>query len=188
MSWKDTNPKDAVGTKRTPVSVIPMPVIAEIGNGMLEGARKYGRHNYRAAGVRYSVYMDAAFRHLMQWWEGQDIDPDSGIHHLSKAMAALVVVRDSIMQGNAIDDRPPPSPETMFAALNAQTADIVDRHPEPAEPYTAADAQPELPFDQGTILQTTHDLPPEAFPAQGTTGREVFHSVTDELTGPGRGV
>jgi len=67
---------------------------------LLHGARKYGRHNYRAMGVRASVYYDACMRHLMAWWEGEDIDPDSGLHHLAHARAGLGVIRDSMMQGN----------------------------------------------------------------------------------------
>src|ERR1700761_3416714 len=84
---KRSNPKDAVGTGKVPVSTVSAPVIAEVGLAMLEGARKYGRHNYRAIGVRASVYYDAAQRHLMAWWEGQDIDPASGLSHVSKAIA-----------------------------------------------------------------------------------------------------
>ncbi|SVD92517.1 uncharacterized protein METZ01_LOCUS445371, partial [marine metagenome] len=30
----------------------------------MEGAIKYGRHNYRIAGVRASVYIDATIGHL----------------------------------------------------------------------------------------------------------------------------
>jgi len=55
LTSKDTNPKDACGTKKVPFSVLPWQVLAEIGLALLEGARKYGRHNYRVAGVRASV-------------------------------------------------------------------------------------------------------------------------------------
>ena len=68
---KDTNPKDAIGIAKTPMSVISGPVIAELGLAMMEGARKYGRHNYRAVGVRASVYYDAMMRHMMAFWEGE---------------------------------------------------------------------------------------------------------------------
>ena len=75
---KDSNPKDAIGIKKVSFSTIPAPVVAEIGLAMLEGARKYRRHNYRAIGVRASVYYDAFMRHVTAWWEGEDTDPDSG--------------------------------------------------------------------------------------------------------------
>ena len=53
-----------------------------------EGARKYGRHNYRVIGVRGSVYYDATLRHVTAWWEGEDLDPERGINHISKAIAS----------------------------------------------------------------------------------------------------
>ena len=46
--------------------------------------------------------------HVMQWWEGEDIDPESGLSHLTKAIASLVVLRDAMLQQDKfVDDRPP---------------------------------------------------------------------------------
>ena len=59
---KDTNPKDAVGVTKAPLSVLPMQVVYEAALGMYEGALKYGAFNYRVAGVRASVYYDAIER------------------------------------------------------------------------------------------------------------------------------
>lgn len=133
---KDTNPKDAVGTKKVPFSVISWPVIAEVGLAMLEGGRKYGRHNYRDAGVRGSVYFDATFRHLTAWWEGEDIDPDSGLNHITKAIAGLTVLRDSMIKENWVDDRPPKVKFGWVQKLNELAAKIIDKYPNAKEPYT----------------------------------------------------
>ena len=108
---KQTNPKDIVGTRKAPMSTIPGNVMAEIGVAMLEGACKYGRHNYRIAGVRASVYYDGVNRHLTAWWEGEDYDPDSGLSHITKAITSLVVLRDAMIQSMWTDDRPPRSKE-----------------------------------------------------------------------------
>jgi hypothetical protein len=124
---KPTNPKDMVGVRKAPMSTVPASVLAEIGVAMLEGASKYGRHNYRAVGVRGSVYYDGTMRHLMDWWEGQDLDPDSGMSHITKAITSLVVLRDAMIQGKFTDDRPPRSRE-FYPALNAAAADIIDRY------------------------------------------------------------
>jgi dATP/dGTP diphosphohydrolase len=125
---KATNPKDAVGVRKMPFSVLPWRVLCGVALAMLEGACKYGRHNYRAAGVRASVYFDAVVgRHLTDWWEGVDIDPDSGLHHIDKAIAGLMVMRDSILQGNFTDDRPPRGNLDM-AAMNRAAAEIMDVH------------------------------------------------------------
>jgi hypothetical protein len=64
---KDTNPKDACGIKKAPLSTVSGPVLMELGVSMLEGSLKYGRHNYRVAGVRASVYYDALQRHMVSW-------------------------------------------------------------------------------------------------------------------------
>lgn len=136
MSKKPTNPKDAVGIKKVPFSTVPMEVIAEIGLGMMEGAMKYGRHNYRAIGVRGSVYFDATMRHLVSWWEGEDLDPDSGLSHISKALASLTVLRDAMIHNNLTDDRPPKSPEGWIKPLNEIAATLVDKYPEPKPAHT----------------------------------------------------
>jgi Domain of unknown function (DUF5664) len=136
MVNKPSNPKDAMGIKKVPMSAVPAPVLAEIGLGMMEGAMKYGRHNYRVIGVRASVYYDAVMRHMMAYWEGEDIDPDSGVSHISKAMASLVVLRDAQMQGNCMDDRPPRAVGDWMQELNARAAQLVDKYPTPVAAFT----------------------------------------------------
>ena len=124
------NPKDAVGVKKwRQFTTIPFPVIWELGVAMLEGARKYGRHNFRAAPVRGSVYVDAAMGHIVSWWEGEDIDEDSRISHLTKAIASLVVLRDAMIQGKFIDDRPPASKD-ISDNLQKVVNFVFDKHPE----------------------------------------------------------
>lgn len=137
---KPSNPKDALGIRKVPMSTVPSGVVMEIGLGMLEGACKYGRHNYRAIGVRGSVYYDAAMRHLTAWWEGEDLDPDSGLSHITKAMASLAVLRDSMMVGNWCDDRPPQLPKGWQKKLNIGAEAILSQYPEPKTPFTAISA------------------------------------------------
>jgi len=133
---KDSNPKDAIGIKKVPFSTVSATVVAEIGLAMLEGGRKYGRHNYRKIGVRASVYYDAFMRHITAWWEGENIDPDSGLNHLTKAMACLVVLKDAINVNNWVDDRPPKVKEGWVQELNKKAEEIIERYPNAKEPYT----------------------------------------------------
>lgn len=137
MSTKPTNPKDALGTKKVPYSTLSAPVIAECALGMMEGALKYGRHNYRAIGVRGSVYYDAARRHLDQWWEGEDFDPESkaGLHHITKAITSLIVLRDAIINQKFTDDRPPRPPEGWMEEANKTAAYLLDKFPNPVPAY-----------------------------------------------------
>lgn len=128
------NPKDAIGSTKAPLHVVPAPVLMEIGLGMLEGAMKYGSYNWRVADVRGSVYYDAAMRHLMAFWEGEDTDPDSGIHHVGKALSCLTVLRDGIMRGNWIDDRPPKTEAGWIP--NEKAKEIINKYPNPVPPFT----------------------------------------------------
>ena len=141
VGHKDTNPKDAVGVKKwRQFCTVPFTVIWEVGVAMLEGARKYGRHNYRVAGVRGSVYIDAAFGHLTQWWEGEDCDPDTGLSHITKAIASLVVMRDAMIQGKFLDDRPPKTDlNAVRENLQARVDEIFERIPEAKEAFLEGD-------------------------------------------------
>lgn len=112
------NPKQAPGRNKFPLSVVPPRVLAELGAAMLEGAIKYGAFNWRSSKIFYSDYYDATTRHMMQWWEGEDNDPDSGLSHVTKAIASLTVLRDAMLNGSAIDDRPStPAHMSGFVAL-----------------------------------------------------------------------
>jgi hypothetical protein len=138
MDTKDTNPKDAVGIAKAAMSCVPNGVLMELGVAMMEGARKYGRHNYRIAGVRASVYYDAFMRHAMSWWEGEDIDPDSGLSHITKAIATLTVLRDAMMNDMVTDDRPPPMKNRdWLKELNARAAQLLKDYPDAIPPHTA---------------------------------------------------
>lgn len=97
---------DVTIDKNTPFHVLPWRVIFEASLGMMEGGRKYGRHNYRAVGVRASVYYDATMRHTGDWLSGKSIDSDSNLSHLTKAISSCHVLLDSMIKGNWIDDRP----------------------------------------------------------------------------------
>lgn len=127
MTSKPSNPKDLVGVRKVGLSVLPFRVLWECAAGMLEGMVKYGRHNYRAVGVRASIYFDATMRHMGAWWEGEDIDPESKLNHINKAIISLMVLRDSMIEGNWVDDRPIGSGYDM-KPLHARVGELIDMH------------------------------------------------------------
>lgn len=136
---KNTNPKDAVGVAKMPLSTVSAPVLGEVGLAMMEGALKYGRHNYRVSGVRASVYYDAAIRHLTAFWEGEDNATDSGMPHLAHVIACMTVLRDSQIQGNWVDDRPPKSPGDWQVKLNEKAKALLEKYPDPVAAHTEID-------------------------------------------------
>ena len=134
---KDSNPKDSIGVKKVSMSYVPAPVLMELALAMMEGGFKYRRHNYRKIGVRASVYYDATIRHLMQYWEGEDDDPDSKLCHLTKAIASLVVWRDAMMQGKYVDDRPPKHHKQGWGGdMNKHVGKLMELYPNQKPPYT----------------------------------------------------
>lgn len=141
---KPSNPKDAVGIKKVPFSVIPWGVIGELGIAMLEGALKYGRHNYRSVGVRASVYVDASIRHITSFWEGEDIDGPSRISHITKAIASLTVLRDGMMRDLWVDDRPPKLGADWMKILNSKAEVLIEGNPNPQPAITALPASTKL--------------------------------------------
>jgi hypothetical protein len=102
---KPTNPKDSIGSSKVPMHLWPETATVLGAMGLLDGACKYGRQNYRAIGVRASIYYDAAKRHLNAWMEGEDTDPDSGLPHLAHALASIAIVVDAQAAGKLTDDR-----------------------------------------------------------------------------------
>lgn len=104
----DSNPKSKYGIVKDPLHLIPPEGLVHEAGAFRQGAEKYGAYNWRQNSVAASVYYAAALRHLTQWWDGQDLDPESGAHHLGHARACLAIVLDSEKWGKLIDDRPLP--------------------------------------------------------------------------------
>jgi hypothetical protein len=102
---KQSNPKDIIGSDKIPYHLWPLSASAYGSLALLDGMLKYGRSNFRAVGVRSSIYYDALTRHMAKWWEGEDTDPDSGLPHLAHALACLAVLIDSQTADNLTDDR-----------------------------------------------------------------------------------
>src|SRR5208282_3717499 len=104
------NPKDLIGSTKLPVGLVPDVLVTEVSLAFLEGALKYGRYNWRAAGVRSSIYHDALRRHVMKWWNGEDRDAKTRVKHLANAGACIAILLDAELQGKLTDDRPVAQP------------------------------------------------------------------------------
>ena len=105
---KPTNPvneKDRIAQGKLPLHLWPSTATAMGCVGLLNGALKYGRGNFRASGVLASVYKSAADRHLAAWFSGEDNDPVDGVPHLAAALACLAIIVDAQAAGKLIDDR-----------------------------------------------------------------------------------
>lgn len=106
MSARETNPKTLIGIKKVSLSKVPSSALAHCAMAMMDGAKKYKKYNWRETQVEAEIYVDAALRHIMSWYDGEDTAQDSGVHHLGHAMACMAIVLDAMETGNLIDDRP----------------------------------------------------------------------------------
>lgn len=105
-----TNPKDLQGEKKPAIHLVPPVAVTHMAKVMELGARKYGPYNWREKAVRSTVYVSAAMRHLAQYLDGEDLDPESGQPHVAHVAACMAILLDAIGLGNLIDDRPLPGP------------------------------------------------------------------------------
>lgn len=111
-----TNPKDALGRAKPQLGLLPgaAKIIAAL--AMEDGARKYGPYNWRDMTVAATVYLDACERHLLRLRDGEDIDPESGVHHLGHLIASAAIYLDAEVGGTLVDDRPKPGPSSRLIA------------------------------------------------------------------------
>lgn len=87
-------------------SLIPFHLMAGVARVFMGGKLKYAEWNW-AKGMRWSVCLDCVFRHLFKWWYcGEDIDPESGEHHLDHVLCNVFMLRHYALTYKDGDDRP----------------------------------------------------------------------------------
>lgn len=106
-SLDNMNPKDKLGMKKPPLHLIPASALVYLSRVMALGAKKYGPGNWRQHPVKMTVYLSAAWRHILQALDGEDKDAESGIPPMAHAMACCAIILDAQACGCLIDDRPP---------------------------------------------------------------------------------
>lgn len=148
METKPTNPKDAIGCDKIPLGLVPATAIAHQAMAHLDGALKYGAHNWRTAGVRASIYIDACKRHLDAWANGEETAKDSGVHHLGHAAACLNIILDAMECGKLVDDRPTPAPVAeLHSRLNSHVKAMRAKAASPAPLRTGEPLRVECEFN-----------------------------------------
>lgn len=105
---RDTNPKTVYGKAKPSISLIPASALIHCADAFRDGAGKYGPANWRDDPVSVTTYIDAAYRHLMDWFDGEEVADDSQVLHLGHAMACIAILIDAKEQGTLVDDRPKP--------------------------------------------------------------------------------
>lgn len=103
------DPKAKYGA--TKPSVAWVPAIGEIIAALAaeDGAKKYGAYNYRKGHpVEVMTYAHAAKRHLEAFIDGEDFTSDTGVPNLGGVIMCCNIILDTMANGCAVDNRPPP--------------------------------------------------------------------------------
>jgi len=108
--YPDNNPKTTFGAKKPQLHLVPPAALIEMATAFQDGADKYGPYNWREKKISSSVYYGACLRHLTAWWDGEDLAEDSGVHHLSHALACIAMILDGKELDKLNDDRPTQGP------------------------------------------------------------------------------
>lgn len=89
------------------LQLLPPVFSREVAAALSLGAQKYGPWNWRHNRVEMMTYLAAMKRHIDCIIEGEDIDPESGAHHLGHVAAGCAIVLDARKAGTLEDNRPP---------------------------------------------------------------------------------
>lgn len=116
----DGNPKTVHGISKPGIEGVPVAPLFMVGEVMRVGIRKYGLTNWRHDPVSASVYYNAAMRHIMSWWDGENNDFESQQSHLAHAVACLLILMDARLSDDLNDDRPSAGLTATYLASRAR--------------------------------------------------------------------
>ena len=99
-----TSTKHDVG--KLPWHLLPYDAVAQVVAVLLCGAQKYAERNWEG-GISYSRLFAATQRHMIAWWQGEDADPETGLHPLAHAACDVLFLLAFAVRGRTdLDDRP----------------------------------------------------------------------------------
>lgn len=85
--------------------LMPPEFLKDFSKVLTYGAKKYGARNWEK-GIEFGRLFGALQRHLWDFWEGIDTDPESGLPHLAHAACMLSFLHTLRVRGRAdLDDR-----------------------------------------------------------------------------------
>ena len=90
---------------KLPMHLVPPKAIKALASVLEKGMDKYPARNWEA-GTNYSVPYASLMRHLLAFWEGENLDPESNLPHTYHILmnAAMLVEYETLNKD--FDDRP----------------------------------------------------------------------------------
>ena len=91
---------------KSAIELVPPEVLLGVGDIMEVGKAKYGNTGNWTKGIKYSRVYASVMRHMLKWYSGEDLDPESGQSHLHHAIANIMFLSFYDFRGmNHLDDR-----------------------------------------------------------------------------------
>jgi len=81
-------------------NLLPLGPIRSVIKVLMFGAEKYSKDNWKHVDGWRDKYWDAAMRHLTDWYEGEELDPETGESHLTHALCCII-----FMHANTEDEK-----------------------------------------------------------------------------------
>lgn len=97
------------GAKPEAYHLLPFDSLAAVARVYNMGAEKYEPHNWRR-GYPWSLSFSAAMRHMAAFWEGEDLDAESGEPHVAHAVFHMLALLAYMKSQREFDDRPTTKP------------------------------------------------------------------------------
>lgn len=70
--------------------LLPYESLSDVVDVLTFGAKKYAPENWRLVEGWRGRYFRAAVGHLVKWWRGEKLDPESGLPHLAHACCCVL--------------------------------------------------------------------------------------------------
>jgi hypothetical protein len=100
----EENRKNSAAQGKPTMHCVPRVALWALGAAMEDGAKKYGKFNWRESSVDTDIFINALERHISAYSEGETYATDSEVHHLAHVMAGCAILLDAEFNG-ILDDK-----------------------------------------------------------------------------------
>lgn len=84
--------------------LLPPDALLGVASVLAYGADKYAARNWEQ-GLDWGRLVAALLRHTFAWMRGEDLDPESGHHHLDHVSCCALMLSASVKRGIGVDSR-----------------------------------------------------------------------------------
>ena len=105
--WSSCDNQEVIGRKadlgKLRYDLIPPMALHETVKVLTFGSKKYSDDNWKKVPELKKRYYAAVQRHLWAWFRGEDLDQETGYHHLAHAQCCIMFILEFIKMEEAND-------------------------------------------------------------------------------------